>query len=65
MFGSSWLVVVSYKGLNTTRKIYVARRMQGIKGLKFLQYWTSEPDVLCEGMPVLQPSKLVFVGFEK
>lgn len=49
----------------TTKKTYVARRMQGVKGLKFLQYWTSEPDVLCEGMPVLQPSKLVFVGFEK
>lgn len=33
--------------------------------LAFLQYWAPEADPLCEGMPVLQPAELVFVGFKK
>ena len=43
---------------------YCAHRMGDVK-LKFRQYWKEEPDALCEGMPVLQPAELVFVGFYK
>lgn len=38
-----------------------------IKGLKltFLQHWVAEKDDKCNGMKVLQPKELVFVGFNK
>lgn len=36
---------------------------KGVSGLKFRQYWKSEPDALCEGMEVLKPEQFVFVGF--
>lgn len=38
---------------------------QGIKKLKFYREWVAVKDELCAGnMEVLQPGKLVFVGFE-
>lgn len=49
----------------TTRKDYLAHRIGGVKCLSFLQYWQAEPDEMCEGMCVLRPSKLVFIGFNK
>ncbi len=49
----------------TTLKKYLAHRIEGVKCLCFLQYWQAEPDKMCEGMQVLRPSKLVFIGFDK
>ncbi len=46
-----------------TRKQYFANRMPE-KKLIFRQYWEEKEDPLCEGMPVLQPAEMVFVGFE-
>jgi len=37
---------------------------KGVEGLNFRQYWKPEPDPLCEGMEVLKPAQLVFVGFK-
>lgn len=45
-------------------KTFYANRMDNLK-LQFLQYWKEEVDELCEGMKVLQPKELVFVGFVK
>ena len=44
-------------------KTFIPNRIQASK-IKFAQYWKEEPDVLCEGMPVLVPGPFVFVGFE-
>lgn len=49
----------------TTLKKYLAHRIGGVKCLCFLQYWQAESDKMCEGMQVLRPSKLVFIGFDK
>lgn len=49
----------------TTLKKYLAHRIEGVKCLCFLQYWQAESDEMCEGMQVLRPSKLVFIGFDK
>lgn len=49
----------------TTLKKYLAHRIEGVKCLCFLQYWQAESDKMCEGMQVLRPSKLVFIGFDK
>lgn len=46
-----------------TLKEYFANRMNG-KKLIFRQYWKPVEDPLCEGMSVLQPSEMVFVGFQ-
>jgi len=45
-------------------KTFHANRMDNLN-LQFLQYWKEEDDELCEGMKVLQPKELVFVGFVK
>lgn len=45
-------------------KAFHANRMGNLK-LRFLQYWKEEDDELCEGMKVLQPAELVFVGLVK
>jgi CRISPR type III-associated protein (TIGR04423 family) len=39
--------------------------MENVQKMKFRQYWRPVEDDLCEGMKVLQPAELVFVGFEK
>lgn len=44
-------------------KTYVAHRIDGYKYLRFVQLWKPRPDPMCEGMEVLEPSKLVFIGF--
>ena len=49
----------------TTLKKYLAHRIEGVKCLRFLQYWQAESDEMCKGMKVLRPSKLVFIGFDK
>jgi CRISPR type III-associated protein (TIGR04423 family) len=36
----------------------------GVNMLKFLRYWKPAADTLCEGMNVLQPKELVFIGFD-
>lgn len=43
-------------------QVFYSHRMGG-KQLKFKQIWKEQPDELCEGMQVLQPVELVFVGF--
>lgn len=43
-------------------KKYVAHRI-GYKYLRCVQLWESRPDPMCENMEVLEPSKLVFIGF--
>jgi len=49
-------------GIEKTEEIYLAN-FKGVAGLKFNQYWRPQVDELCEGMEVLQPAELVFVGF--
>lgn len=49
----------------TTVKEYLPHRIEGVKALRFLQYWQGEEDAMCEGMTALRPSKFVFVGFNK
>ncbi len=48
----------------TTRKEYLAHRLPKVEKLQFLQYWEAQTDEMCEGMEVLVPTKLVFVGFK-
>lgn len=55
----------AYESGNPTLKKYLAHRIEGVKCLCFLQYWQAESDKMCEGMQVLRPSKLVFIGFDK
>jgi CRISPR type III-associated protein (TIGR04423 family) len=51
---------------HATPKTYLPHRMPGkIRGLKYIQYWKDVDDPLCEGMTTLQPSDLVFAGFDK
>lgn len=50
---------------HVTKKEYLAQRMPGIDKLCYLQYWEPASDELCENMEVLQPDRLVFVGFKK
>lgn len=48
---------------HSTIKKYVAHRIDEYKYLRFVQLWESREDPMCEGMEVLEPSKLVFIGF--
>ncbi len=48
-------------GVMQEQKFY-SHKMDG-KQLKFRQIWKEQPDELCEGMQVLQPAELIFVGF--
>lgn len=43
---------------------YCSNQMDDHQWLYFLQYWRTESDELCDGMDVLQPAEMVFVGFE-
>lgn len=50
----------------TVKKEYVPNKMpEWVSALRFLQYWKAENDPMCEGMPTLRPSQLVFIGFKK
>lgn len=44
-------------------KTFVAHRIGEDTRLRFVQLWEPRPDPMCEGMEVLEPSKLVFIGF--
>ena len=55
----------AYESGSPTLKKYLAHRIEGVKCLCFLQYWQAESDKMCEGMQVLRPLKLVFIGFDK
>lgn len=44
-------------------KTFVAHRIKGYTYLRFVQLWEPRTDPMCEGMEVLEPSKLVFIGF--
>lgn len=60
-------VVSKEEGCEITEKSYISNRMNG-RVLCFKEIWRpSEPESepLCEGMSVLQPAELVFVGFKK
>lgn len=52
---------------HSTIKKYVAHRINNGTDkdtyLRFVQLWEPRPDPMCEGMEVLEPSKLVFIGF--
>ncbi len=45
-------------------KSFCTNRMDS-RMLIFQQWWRERPDPLCEGMKVLQPAELIFVGFKK
>lgn len=51
----------------TTIKEFIAHRIPSVRKLRFLQYWETVADKenMCEGMVALQPSKIVFIGFNK
>lgn len=49
---------------NVVLRKYQSHRMEG-KILQFLEYWEAANDGLCLGMKVLQPTKVVFVGFKE
>lgn len=55
----------AYGSENATAKTFVAHKIYGVKALEFKQLWEAQEAPLCEGMPVLRPKKLVFVGFKK
>jgi CRISPR type III-associated protein (TIGR04423 family) len=40
-------------------------RESGITKLKFRRYWAAQPRENCEGMSVLMPGPVGFIGFEK
>ena len=51
-----------YESPNVVKE-YRSYRM-GEKILKFLEYWEPQEDKFCLNMKVLQPTKVVFVGFK-
>lgn len=53
------------KDMEVESKRYLPNRMEDVKALYFLRFWRGVKDSLCEDMEVLQPSELVFVGFQK
>lgn len=55
---------VKFKPKDVKELSFIPNRMDKVSKLKFLQYWTPQPDEFCEKMEVLQPSAFVFVGFE-
>jgi len=57
-------VLETDKGDPNVKIQYYPNRM-GNYMMEFLQYWEEENDPLCENMPVLKLSKIVFVGFKK
>lgn len=56
---------MDYNNVEVEELFLYANRMENGLKLHFLQYWHSEPDVLCEKMEVMQPEKIVFVGFKR
>lgn len=54
---------VNGKTDHSTVKTFVAHRIDGYTYLRFVQLWETREDPMCEGMEVLEPSKLVFIGF--
>ena len=48
---------------HSTIKKYVAHRIDEYKYLRFVQLWEPRLDRMCDGMEVLERSKLVFIGF--
>lgn len=47
---------------HSTRKCYIAHRIDGYRYLHFIQYWKTRKDTLCADMEVLEPERLVFIG---
>ena len=49
------------------KRLAAALENQGLGGsqLAFKRLWQHRPDPLCENLEVLEPGKLVFVGFKK
>lgn len=45
--------------------LYLPNRMndKGVQRLRFFQDWVAEPDLFTEGMEVLRPAGLIFLGF--
>ncbi len=57
--------LADFKGVEKEELSFVAHRIEGVTKLYFNQYWREEADQKCNGMMVLQPKELVFVGFQK
>ena len=52
------------KNTESIFKSYLPNRFpSAIKKLCFQEFWKSMPDEFCEGMPVLKPAEVVFIGF--
>lgn len=51
------------KELYDERELYFADNKNLKKVLAFRHYWRVEKDDLCDGMEVLQPAEVVFMGF--
>lgn len=47
------------------QKEYLPNRIPGISTLSFKEFWRHKVDILCEGMKVLKPAEIVFVGFKQ
>lgn len=45
-------------------KTYMPHRLEGVKKVKFKQFWMSENDTLCNDFPVLELKAQIFVGIE-
>lgn len=58
-------ILEDLQGVQCDDVIVYTHRMKDVQKMKFRQYWRPVSDELCEGMKVLQPAELVFVGFEK
>lgn len=52
------------KELEFVEKTYLPNRVDGAAKLCYHEYWRPVQDELCEGMEVLQPAEIVFVGFK-
>ena len=55
---------LDFNRADVERKEFYSNWKGGDK-LQFLQYWGEVEDDLCEGLKVLRPEQLVFVGFIK
>lgn len=46
------------------RVSFIGNRLDGVSNIKFIRYWKTELDILCECMETFVPAGYVFEGFE-
>ena len=59
---------ITAEDINTHKgdiETYIAHRMPGVAGLKFLRHWEANPDSQCNSFEVLEPAGLAFIGFKQ